>query len=215
MQQVNTRQRCGDSSASFKERQKSYYRARYYDQVAGRFLNEDPARFRGGIDFYAYVGNSPTNFLDSTGLCRISVGHHSVVTMISTCGPIKLEHSYVVLGEGKDRVVLNAGAAAEGWLCPIFCNITIDAKVYPYVHGLPESNFLDEDPMELITPDDGKPCQLDQKVLEGFASGVSGQPYSLLGPNSNSVASGGLNALGYGGWAPPFLAPGWGVPIPH
>lgn len=30
-----------------------YYRARYVDQSTGRFLNEDLARFSGGINFYA------------------------------------------------------------------------------------------------------------------------------------------------------------------
>src|SRR5271165_2552902 len=44
-----------------------YYRARYYDQNAGRFLSEDPARFAGGIDFYAYAKNNPINFNDPYG----------------------------------------------------------------------------------------------------------------------------------------------------
>ena len=30
-----------------------YYRARYYDPAAGRFLSEDPVEFQGGINFYA------------------------------------------------------------------------------------------------------------------------------------------------------------------
>jgi len=33
--------------------QVSYYRARYYDPAAGRFLSEDPVEFQGGINFYA------------------------------------------------------------------------------------------------------------------------------------------------------------------
>lgn len=44
------------------------YRARYYDQSVGRFISEDPIQFKGGIDFYAYVMNSPTNRTDPTGL---------------------------------------------------------------------------------------------------------------------------------------------------
>jgi len=46
----------------------NYYRARYYDVSVGRFLNEDPIRFKGGIDFYTYVGNSPANALDPSGM---------------------------------------------------------------------------------------------------------------------------------------------------
>ena len=45
-----------------------YYRARYYDQNIGRFISEDPIRFRGGKDFYLYVGNNPANFTDALGL---------------------------------------------------------------------------------------------------------------------------------------------------
>lgn len=46
-----------------------YYRARYYDPTAGRFLSEDPARFPAGVNFYGYVGNRPLNFRDPSGLC--------------------------------------------------------------------------------------------------------------------------------------------------
>src|SRR5205823_4727794 len=46
-----------------------YYRARYYDSGAGRFLGEDPARFAAGVNFYAYVGGNPINLVDPYGLC--------------------------------------------------------------------------------------------------------------------------------------------------
>ena len=46
-----------------------YYRARYYDQSAGRFLGEDPVEFDGGdANLYRYVRNSPTNLVDQSGL---------------------------------------------------------------------------------------------------------------------------------------------------
>ena len=46
-----------------------YYRARYYSPGLQRFVNEDPIQFDSGdFNFYAYVGNSPTNFTDSSGL---------------------------------------------------------------------------------------------------------------------------------------------------
>ena len=45
-----------------------YYRARYYSPSIGRFISEDPIGFAGGINKYAYVGDSPTTFGDPTGL---------------------------------------------------------------------------------------------------------------------------------------------------
>jgi len=47
-----------------------YYRARYYDPTLGRFLTEDPIRFRGGMNHYVYVNNNPINANDPEGLCR-------------------------------------------------------------------------------------------------------------------------------------------------
>ena len=45
-----------------------FYRARYYDSSIGRFLSEDPIRFRGGPDFYRYAKNSPIDLIDPRGL---------------------------------------------------------------------------------------------------------------------------------------------------
>jgi len=45
-----------------------YYRVGYYDANVGRFINEDPRRFLGGVNFYPYVGNSPMNRVDPFGL---------------------------------------------------------------------------------------------------------------------------------------------------
>ena len=62
-----------------------YYRARYYDPKIGRFLSEDPIAFGGGINFYAYVANSPINRGDPTGLqWPGSVGGNILVCQGST-----------------------------------------------------------------------------------------------------------------------------------
>ena len=37
----------------------SYYRARFYEAQFGRFTSEDPIGFRGGKNWYEYVGDSP------------------------------------------------------------------------------------------------------------------------------------------------------------
>ncbi len=45
-----------------------YYRERYYDPVSGRFLSEDPLRFKTNVNFYPYAVNDPTRFNDPMGL---------------------------------------------------------------------------------------------------------------------------------------------------
>jgi len=45
-----------------------YYRARWYDPEQARFITQDPIGFGGGMNFYAYVGNSPLNATDPSGL---------------------------------------------------------------------------------------------------------------------------------------------------
>lgn len=45
-----------------------FLRARYYSSSSGRFLSEDPVSFNAGINFYAYVYNSPVQWSDPLGL---------------------------------------------------------------------------------------------------------------------------------------------------
>lgn len=45
-----------------------YYRARYYSPTLKRFVSEDPIGLNGGLNEYAYVGASPTNWVDFDGL---------------------------------------------------------------------------------------------------------------------------------------------------
>ena len=46
-----------------------YYRARYYDPQAGRFISEDPLSFElGATNFYSYASNAPLNYADPLGL---------------------------------------------------------------------------------------------------------------------------------------------------
>ena len=58
-----------------------FYRARYYNPQIGRFISEDPIRLAGGINFYAYVGNDPSNRIDPLGLaqCVYSISAHTMV----------------------------------------------------------------------------------------------------------------------------------------
>ena len=41
-----------------------YCRARYYDPATGRFLQEDPIGFSGGLNFYAGMRGNPSSYND-------------------------------------------------------------------------------------------------------------------------------------------------------
>ena len=56
-----------------------FYRARYYDPKAGRFVTKDPVGFAGGdVNLYGYVGSNPIMYTDPSGLesyqCRKALG---------------------------------------------------------------------------------------------------------------------------------------------
>lgn len=191
-----------------------YYRARYIDPATGRFISEDPIGFSGGSNFYRYARNNPVRRKDPSGLCPIFVGYRPEVTLLPTVGPpIQFVHTFIVIGCGKDRNVLEG--EPNGPLFP-WSKPKIDAETYPLIPGLDPSNPVWTDP-EIFVRDDGRPCPDDLKTLNAFANSVNNAnvPYHLLGPNSNSVTSGGLSALGINDWSPPVIAPGWGSPIPH
>ena len=87
-----------------------YYRARYYDSNMGRFLNEDPARFDAGKNFYTYVDNDPVDWTDPEGLrkvqvcCRglykykpfLTMFHHCYIRFLDDVG--KITDTYGILG---------------------------------------------------------------------------------------------------------------------
>ena len=56
-----------------------YYRARYYDPIRARFVQEDPLAenllkfYSGDTNFYRYALDSPTNFVDKTGEGPVSL----------------------------------------------------------------------------------------------------------------------------------------------
>jgi RHS repeat-associated protein len=57
------------------------YRSRYYDPAVGQFINEDTIGFAGGdSNLYRYVANSPVNYIDPSGFCRVgSLGDQSTL----------------------------------------------------------------------------------------------------------------------------------------
>jgi len=75
-----------------------YYRARYYDQSAGRFTSSDPSGLCGGYNRYAYVHDNPANRRDPRGLdcawwdwwcqlqCQTCQSLVSIICIISRAG---------------------------------------------------------------------------------------------------------------------------------
>jgi len=54
-----------------------YYGYRYYHPGMQRWLNRDPIQEMGGINLYAYVENSPLNFVDPLGLALDSINSNA------------------------------------------------------------------------------------------------------------------------------------------
>ena len=52
----------------------SFFRNRWYDANTGRFTQEDPIGFAGGLNLYAYAGNNPASYTDPFGLCPWCLG---------------------------------------------------------------------------------------------------------------------------------------------
>jgi RHS repeat-associated protein len=67
-----------------------YYRARYYDPNVGRFINEDPAGFAAGVNFYTYVHDNPGNWEDPLGLaqCSYSISQHTLKCVENAVPPV-------------------------------------------------------------------------------------------------------------------------------
>jgi RHS repeat-associated protein len=60
-----------------------FNRARYYNPQLQRFISADPIGFKGGINDYAYVGGSPTNFVDPAGLDK--QGFFGRIKSVNSC----------------------------------------------------------------------------------------------------------------------------------
>jgi len=186
-----------------------YYRARYYDSNAGRFLSEDRLQFKSGdVNFYAYVGDNPTNAADPLGLCKVIVRYTRV------WGWTPFWHAYVVTIDPSGQMMgIRAGPGENTG------NITT-----PY--GPYDKDFPDFEPDVARNPekgkcnkvlDDNKPCTRINYLLQTAFDNVESAniPYNSLGPNSNSVVP---YALGFAGLpvpTPPVFVPGWGMdPFP-
>jgi RHS repeat-associated protein len=105
-----------------------YYRARYYDENIGRFLNEDPIQFGAGTNFFAYVANNPINRIDPSGLspagmkcpCAIEAGLIRGIACVYGCA----------CPDGSSRITIVKCRLTDPYankVCPLTYSITVRA----------------------------------------------------------------------------------------
>ena len=63
-----------------------YYRNRFYDTRVGRFLSEDPLAPNAGENAYAYVGGSPADSSDPSGLIKVEPTLKGALTVAGGVG---------------------------------------------------------------------------------------------------------------------------------
>ena len=180
-----------------------YYRERYYDLSAGRFVSEDPVRFGSGdVDFYAYVRNHPQNVGDPFGLCPPDKPH--------CFAQLKYRSSYEFFSHAFWWVQDSNGT-----------NWVIDGgPSLPHGHGYLNSwvNLGDSGHYETDNSDDATAfdsgtsdavCDaVDKMILAAENWQNNTTPYSSTGPNSNTFAHDIGNAGGFNPPAPPRTI-GW------
>jgi len=126
-----------------------YYRARYLDPWTGRFLQEDPARFNAGPNFYAYVGNSPISYLDPFGLDKYvlivgqsGLGEHNVGQAFQLAA---LTEAADLRAAGNDVTIVNASSVSD--LNSALVNSgNIDGGVEYFGHSSYDRLYIGENP---------------------------------------------------------------------
>jgi RHS repeat-associated protein len=178
-----------------------YYRARYYDSSVGRFLGEDPISFQGGTNFYVYVRNNPTNFIDPYGLLQLCCRRANVSSATGWAWLTRQGnacHCFLRLSNGDTLGGYYGYGKDLGMLIKGFKNPS------DYGKNAPEAKCTD-------VP--GKPCENDAKVKKAYddlphAIGTYGFAPGLAG-TSNAVAATILNNAGFGSVRLPACA--WGA----
>jgi RHS repeat-associated protein len=85
------------------------YRARHYDPLIGRFLQEDPLRDSINMNFYNYVGNNPVNFIDPNGTQAIM--YIALGMIILASWSIAISKARKAYGPSEDEIKLDERAA--------------------------------------------------------------------------------------------------------
>jgi RHS repeat-associated protein len=87
----------------------NYNVMRDYDPTLGRYMQNDPIGFRGSIDLYSYVMNTPVNVLDPSGLDTYHINNNPWLGFIpgqdSTPTANPISHTFIAITQN-GQVVL-------------------------------------------------------------------------------------------------------------
>ena len=102
-----------------------FMRARYLDPKTGRFISEDPLRFEGKEpSFYNYVGNSPANYVDPSGLSPWDKAR-SFINCVDGCLKTMLRPDFCTLKKNLIRVAVGGPIVAVG-----ICGLIVVSEPY-------------------------------------------------------------------------------------
>jgi RHS repeat-associated protein len=176
----------------------SYYRARYYSPYLQRFVSEDPIGIEGGVNFYAYVRNAPTNWTDPTGLqaqvcCRPAFDGFA----------LGAKHCFIRDDQGRTYSFFASGFFGGGGSMPGMTRYRENHK--------DDFSYKDPSGCQDCSPKDGM-CEQDQrKCFQKNGQAYSGYIYAPPFYTSNTGTAYVASKCCKGGFPPGFTAPGSGI----
>ncbi len=136
-----------------------YYRARYYDPVAGRFITRDPIGFEGGINQYAYVGNNPVNWGDPSGehplivagvgVIAAYVGYNLIKAGLNIADIIRLNKERDMIQDDLDNTIIKC---MQGKISECECQAEIDRLKRALSENDKQRYFLGGDALFRMNP---------------------------------------------------------------